>query len=120
MLFCIIVRRCMKRLSILQEIHMFPIIIKYQPYKEVKMKKKAKMRRKRAFDALKKLIIFSAIIHLIILITYSVWYSDAAKVNYFNILEVRLLFPGFIVGQIVSILVMVLTYAVIYRYFTRR
>jgi polyferredoxin len=77
-------------------------------------------RKKRAVDALKKLILFSAVIHLIILVVYAVWYADAAKVNYFNILEIKLLFPSFFIGQIISILVMVVIYAAIYCYFTRR
>ncbi len=66
---------------------------------------------------LKRLILFSAITHIILLIIYSFIRLDITYLNYFNILDLDLFFPNIIYGyfsQIVSILVILIIYFFIY------
>ena len=76
-----------------------------------------KFRKNKYFVALKNLILYSAIIHLILLIIYSIIKWDIVYLNYFNILDFDLFLPNIIHGylsQILSIIVLVIVYLVIY------
>jgi hypothetical protein len=78
---------------------------------------------KRALDALKKVILFSAVFHLVLLLAYSIWTSKFEYLNYFKILDLQLLFPVNIYGypsQALSIATMVLIYLLMYFKFSNR
>lgn len=81
-----------------------------------------KITKDRRFDALKKTILFSAAIHLILLLIYSIIKRDFIYVNYFNMLDLELLFPDIIKGtlsQIFSAMIMATIYFVMYFFFTK-
>lgn len=59
-----------------------------------------KISKRRLLDALKKLILFSAIFHMCILIGLAVAKGDIVILNYFNILDLDLFWPGIIEGPI--------------------
>ena len=68
-------------------------------------------------DALKNLVLFSALTHLSLLIIYSIVKLDVMPLNYFNILDLDLFFPSIIDGtlsQILSVVVMVAIYLFFY------
>ncbi|OGC81794.1 MAG: hypothetical protein A2V81_01655 [Candidatus Abawacabacteria bacterium RBG_16_42_10] len=78
--------------------------------------------KNRRLEALKKTILLSATIHLILLITFSIVKLDAIYINYFNMLDLELLFPDIIKGpvsQIVSAVLMVTIYFIFYFRFTK-
>jgi len=79
--------------------------------------------RDRAVDALKKLILFSAILHLFLLLIYSIGTLKFEYLNYFKILEIELFFPINIHGfysQALSVATMVLIYLLMYFKFTKK
>lgn len=81
-----------------------------------------KINKHRLIDALKKLILFTAIIHLILLVFYSIIKYKIIYLNYFNILDLDLLFPKIINGflsQIFSILIILIIYLIIFFKFTK-
>ena len=65
--------------------------------------------------ALKKTILFYAILHLIILLGYSVYTNNFKLLNLFNILDLELFFPnipnGFM-SDIFSVLILVIIYII--------
>jgi len=81
------------------------------------------MIKNRFIDALVKLILLSAIIHLSLLLVYSILNLDFIYLNFFNLLDFDLFFPEVINGvlsQLLSIIVVIIVYVVIYIYFTDR
>lgn len=77
----------------------------------------------RYLDALFKLILLSAIAHLIVLAVQSLRAGDISILNYFNILDVDLFLPSIAQGlrsQIASVLVMAGLYLGIYYFFTKQ
>ena len=77
----------------------------------------------RYIDALIKLILFSAVFHIILIIIYSIVNLDITHLNYFNILDIDLFFPGIIDGplsQVFSILMIAIIYLIIYSVFTKK
>ena len=69
------------------------------------------------FDALKKLIMFSAIVHISLLVIYSIIKFEMIHINYFNILDLDLFFPNIIYGPfslIFSIITMIIIYFIFY------
>jgi polyferredoxin len=76
-----------------------------------------KIKKNKYLSALKNLILFSASIHILLLIIYSVIKLDITHLNYFNILDFDLFFPNIIHGsfsQILSIIVISVIYFIIY------
>lgn len=79
--------------------------------------------RNRYLDALLKLVLFSAITHIIILVYKSVSTLDPVIMNYFNILDLELFFQGIENGalsQVLSAVVMLGIYVTIFFLFTRK
>jgi len=77
----------------------------------------------RYIDALIKLILFSAVFHIILITIYSIVNLDITYLNYFNILDIDLFFPGIIDGslsQVFSILMITIIYLIIYSVFTKK
>jgi len=75
----------------------------------------------RPVRALKYLILFSAVTHLLILGLFAVLKGDYVLINYFNILDLDFFFPSIIEGassQFLSVFTMVGLYAAIYFLFT--
>ena len=76
----------------------------------------------RYLDALLKLMLLSASIHMIILILYSIVKLEPAHVNYFNILDLEFLFPGIeegLLSNVLSAVCVVIVYLAIFILFTR-
>jgi len=68
-------------------------------------------------DTLIKLILFSAIFHIFLLIIYSIIKLNITYLNYFKILDIDLFFPNIVTGslsQIISISIIIIMYVVIY------
>ncbi len=81
------------------------------------------MNRHRFFDALKKTILLSATIHLTLLVMYAIWNLDVSYINYFNMLDLEVLFPDLIKGtlsQVLAAIVMVGIFFIIYFRFTKK
>ncbi len=79
--------------------------------------------KNRYLDALLKLVLFSAITHMLILAYKSVSTADPVIMNYFNILDLELFFEGIEKGtlsQILSVVVMLGIYFAIFFLFTRK
>jgi len=76
----------------------------------------------RYLDALLKLILLTAVIHVFVLIAAAVINADAVYLNYFNILDIDLFFPGIEQGMLshfFSAVAMLIVYIVIYMFFTK-
>ena len=74
-------------------------------------------------DALKKLVLLSATIHLVLLFIYSIVKSNMRVLNYFDIIHIDLFFPKIANGpssQIYSIFLIVILYFFIYFVFSRK
>ncbi|MBS3092154.1 hypothetical protein J4466_01915 [Candidatus Pacearchaeota archaeon] len=74
------------------------------------------------FDALLKLMLFSAIIHVSLLIIYSIFSQNIFILNYFNILDFDLIFQSIAEGAtnfLLSVAVVVIIYIVILKFFTK-
>ena len=77
----------------------------------------ARILENRYVQALMGLILFSAIIHMFLLAVYAVIDADVTYLNYFNIIDLDLIFPNIGMGgfsQIFSLLTAVVIYAGIY------
>ncbi|HOJ39180.1 MAG TPA: hypothetical protein PKX93_12140 [bacterium] len=61
----------------------------------------------RCRQALISLILFSAILHLILLAALAVQYRDLTFLNYFHILELHRFFPRLVTGQLTHFLSLV-------------
>ena len=66
----------------------------------------------RYLDALLKLMMFSAIIHIIILIPCALVTGNGMLMNYFNILDLDLVFPGVENGALSQVICVVVAVAV--------
>ena len=67
--------------------------------------------------ALKNVMLFSAIIHMIMIAIYSIVKLNTVKFNFFDILDLDLFFPNMIKGnlsQIFSIIAFVIVYCIFY------
>ena len=67
--------------------------------------------------ALKNVMLFSAIFHMIMIAIYSIVKMNTVKFNFFNILDLDLFFPNMIKGnlsQIFSIIAFVIVYCIFY------
>ena len=67
--------------------------------------------------ALKNVMLFSAIIHMIMIAIYSIVNLNTVKFNFFDILDLDLFFPNIIKGnlsQIFSIIAFVIVYCIFY------
>ncbi len=67
--------------------------------------------------ALKNVMLFSAIIHMIMIAIYSIVKMNTSKFNFFDILDLDLFFPNIIKGnlsQIFSIIAFVIVYCIFY------
>jgi len=62
-----------------------------------------KIANNRYLDALLKLMLFSAIFHMILLVIYAIRVQSILPLNYFNILDVDLLYPIAINGNVAQI-----------------
>jgi len=81
------------------------------------------MNKKRLFQALKSLILFSAIFHLSILTFLTITKLDLIYLNYFNILDLDVFFPEIskgAVSQLLSLLLALIVYTFIYFKFTKK
>jgi hypothetical protein len=79
--------------------------------------------KNRFVDALLKLILLSAIFHMALLILFSIVNLDLVILNYFNILDIDLLFPNIIEGvlsQLLSIAMVIIIYSLIFVFFTKK
>ncbi|MBI2628826.1 hypothetical protein HYW74_01970 [Candidatus Pacearchaeota archaeon] len=75
------------------------------------------------FDAFLKLMLLSAIIHVALLIVYSLFTQNFIILNYFNILDFDLIYSGIaegITNFFISGLVVVIIYIVILKFFTKK
>lgn len=80
------------------------------------------MVKNKYIEALIKFILFSAILHIILLVIYSIFKGKLIYLNYFKVLDLDLFFPGITNGlasQAFSFLILVLVYSVIYFRFTK-
>jgi len=71
----------------------------------------------RYLDALLKLILFSALVHIVILVIHAVRERDFSVMNYFNILDLDFFFPGIeegVLSNVLSVVVMVVIYGVMF------
>ena len=76
----------------------------------------------RYLDAFLKLLLFSSIVHTILMIVYVIAYNDIEHLNYFNILDISLFIPyleGGLIPDIVATTILFLTYVLILWFFTR-
>jgi len=79
--------------------------------------------KNRYLDAFLKLVLATAIAHMLILFIAAIINADITYLNYFNILDVDLFFPGAEAGMlshVLSVAAMVVIYSIIYLYFTSR
>ena len=79
--------------------------------------------KNRYFDALLKLMLFSAIVHVGLLIVYSIFSKDLFILNYFNILDFDLVYSRIATGVtnfIISGVVVIVIYIIILRFFTKK
>ncbi|MGE0793112.1 MAG: hypothetical protein AB7V77_02965 [Candidatus Woesearchaeota archaeon] len=69
------------------------------------------------FIALKNLIIFSAIIHMCLILVYSILTKDISFLNYFNIIGLNLFFPEIVgsITQIFSFTSIIILFLIMYR-----
>lgn len=65
---------------------------------------------------IKNLILFSAILHLTILVIFAITQQDFSVLSYLNIIEINLLFPDFPESHIISFLVAIVIYVGIHAY----
>lgn len=73
--------------------------------------------KNRLWDAFLKLVLFSAGLHVVLLVVYSILHLNFLPLNYFNILDIDLFFPGIINGalsNILSVICIVAIYLLIY------
>ena len=67
--------------------------------------------------ALKNVMLFSAIVHMIMIAIYSIVKLNTIKFNFFDILDLDLFFPNIIKGilsQILSIIAFVIAYCIFF------
>lgn len=79
--------------------------------------------KNRHADALLKLMLLSAILHMAVLVVYFVLYADISHLNFFKIIAIDLFFPQVTrtnFTDIYSLLVAFGLYMCIYFFFTRR
>ncbi len=73
------------------------------------------MKSNKYFEALKKTILFSAVVHLIILLGNAIFTNNLKMLNLFNVLDLELLFPNILNGNfsdISSLAVLIIIYIV--------
>ena len=79
--------------------------------------------KNRYLDALLKFILLTAIMHVVLLIIFSIVTLNVVPLNYFNILDLDSFFPNVIEGtlsQVLSVVVMVALYLAIFSFYTKR
>ncbi|MFH1597942.1 MAG: hypothetical protein ABIB97_02625 [Patescibacteria group bacterium] len=79
--------------------------------------------RNRFLAAFLKLILFTGVIHIAILIAYSIKSVDKSQLHLFRILDLDLFWPEAFEGLtsfIVSVAVIIILYLIIYFFFTER
>jgi hypothetical protein len=79
--------------------------------------------KNRFVDALLKLMLLSAIIHIIILITFSIIKMDFTFINYFKILTIDLIVPSItqgVLSNVLSVAVVVILYILIFFFYTKK
>lgn len=79
--------------------------------------------KNRRFDALLKLMLLSAVLHMAILFVYFVVHLDASRFNFFKITDIDLFFPELTsnsYSNVYSLLVGILLYTLIYYFFTKK
>lgn len=79
--------------------------------------------KNRYFEALIKLILFSAIFHLVLLFIYSLIKLNFSYLNYFRIIDVSLIFPSITEGPfslVFSFITALVIYLIILFKFTRK
>lgn len=78
--------------------------------------------KNRYIDALLKLFILSAVLHIAIILVYAAVSGDIRQLNYFGILDFTLFFPAIIEGffsNIAAFILLVFTYVSIFIFFTK-
>ena len=79
--------------------------------------------KNRYIDALLKLMLLSAIIHMIVLAWYSVVYNDFTLFNFFTIVGIDLLFPQIVTSDcqyVYSFAIVLCMYAVLFYLLNRK
>ena len=75
--------------------------------------------KNRYIDAFAKLIIFSGVVHVLVLIIYSIMNWNFEKLSYFEITEINLfLTPPF--NILFSVIIVLVIYLIIYLKFTKK
>ena len=81
------------------------------------------MKRNRFFDAVLKLMLLSAIIHMVILAIYILMTGDTSKLSFFKIVAIDLFYPSLgntSIGHFLSFLAVVVLYILVYIFFTNK
>ncbi|MBR9699351.1 hypothetical protein GOV09_02755 [Candidatus Woesearchaeota archaeon] len=81
------------------------------------------MVKNRHLDTILKVIVVSAIVHIIILIISAIKERSLTSLNYFNILDIHLLYPAITTSSIagwLALLVPIILYIVIYTTFSKK
>lgn len=82
-----------------------------------------KIAKNRYLDALLKLILLSAIVHLVLLAILVFINKDITILNYFNVIDLDLFFPNIahgILSQVLSAAAMAVLYLILFRFCTKR
>ena len=82
-----------------------------------------KIANNRFLDAFLKFLLFSAILHFLVLVVTSIITLDIGFLNYFDIIDVNLFLPGIDVGmisQIFSASLIIILYALIFFLYTKK
>lgn len=79
--------------------------------------------KNRYFDALLKLMLLSAVLHMFTLFVYFLIHLDASRFNFFKIINIDLFFPELITNQytnMYSIILGIFLYICLYYFFTKK
>jgi len=79
--------------------------------------------KNRYFDALLKLLLFSAAVHMVILIGYAFITGNFGVLNFFNILDIEFIIPEIIEGtamNVVAFIAAVSAYIAILFFYTKK
>ena len=85
------------------------------------MKYMVQFAKNRYIDAALKLIIFSSIVHLLILAAQAIIHRDVLWLNYFNILDLEFFFPSILqypLSTFFATACAVVIYGILYKYYT--
>jgi len=75
--------------------------------------------KNRYIDAFAKLIIFSGVVHVLVLIIYSIMNLNFEKLSYFEIIEINLFFTQPL-NMLFSVIIALIIYLIIYFRFTKK